>query len=103
MGCRLFFTGKTSSLDIGHTYRQKEIQLRREKMLEKAIAIVVGSILLGIGINVFLVPYELLDGGIIGIGLIIKYIWKCQSRAYDYFAEYSTLRHCLVLLSALFL
>jgi uncharacterized membrane-anchored protein YitT (DUF2179 family) len=41
-------------------------------MLEKAIAIIVGSILLGIGINVFLVPYELLDRGIIGISLIIK-------------------------------
>jgi uncharacterized membrane-anchored protein YitT (DUF2179 family) len=47
-------------------------------MLEKAIAIIVGSILLGIGINVFLVPYELLDGGIIGISLIIKYIWNVK-------------------------
>ena len=41
-------------------------------------AIVVGSILLGIGINVFLVPHELLDGGIIGIDLIIKYIWNVK-------------------------
>jgi len=47
-------------------------------MIEKAIAIAVGSILLGIGINVFLVPYELLDGGMIGISLIIKYIWNVK-------------------------
>lgn len=53
-------------------------QSRGQEMVEKAIAILVGSILLGIGINVFLVPYELLDGGIIGISLIIKYIWNLK-------------------------
>ena len=37
-------------------------------------AVLLGSILLSIGINFFLVPFELLDGGIIGISLIIKYL-----------------------------
>jgi len=32
-----------------------------------------GSILIAIGVNVFLVPFELLDGGAIGISLIIHY------------------------------
>jgi uncharacterized membrane-anchored protein YitT (DUF2179 family) len=41
---------------------------------KKALAIIVGSIFLSIGINFFLVPFELLDGGIIGIGLIINYV-----------------------------
>ncbi|HYK73836.1 MAG TPA: YitT family protein [Pseudoneobacillus sp.] len=41
---------------------------------QKAIAIIFGSIFLSIGINFFLVPFELLDGGIIGIGLIINYL-----------------------------
>jgi uncharacterized membrane-anchored protein YitT (DUF2179 family) len=41
---------------------------------KKAIAIMMGSLLLSIGINFFLVPFELLDGGIIGIGLIINYL-----------------------------
>lgn len=40
----------------------------------KAIIIVFGSLILSVGINFFLVPFDLLDGGIIGIGLIIKYI-----------------------------
>jgi uncharacterized membrane-anchored protein YitT (DUF2179 family) len=40
----------------------------------KALAVLVGSIFLSIGINFFLVPFELLDGGIIGIGLIINYL-----------------------------
>lgn len=42
-------------------------------MLEKAMAVFFGSLLIGIGINGFLVPHHLLDGGIIGIGLILHY------------------------------
>nr|WP_285289092.1 YitT family protein [Bacillus sp. ISL-47] len=40
------------------------------------IAILLGSFLLGIGINGFLVPHHLLDGGIIGIGLILHYYYE---------------------------
>jgi uncharacterized membrane-anchored protein YitT (DUF2179 family) len=47
-------------------------------MLKKTVAISIGSALLAIGINVFLVPHHLLDGGIIGIGLIVKYIWNIK-------------------------
>jgi uncharacterized membrane-anchored protein YitT (DUF2179 family) len=43
-------------------------------ILKKTGIIILGSILLSVGINFFLVPFELLDGGIIGIGLIIKYL-----------------------------
>jgi uncharacterized membrane-anchored protein YitT (DUF2179 family) len=42
-------------------------------MLGKILAVLVGSILLGVGVNGFLVPHQLLDGGMIGIGLIIHY------------------------------
>ncbi|WP_442852964.1 YitT family protein [Bacillus sp. UNC41MFS5] len=42
-------------------------------ILKKTFAVLLGSLLLSIGIIFFLVPFELLDGGIIGIGLIIKY------------------------------
>lgn len=42
--------------------------------LFKGIAIVLGSFILSVRINFFLVPFELLDGGIIGLGLIIKYV-----------------------------
>lgn len=42
-------------------------------ILHKLIVIFIGSLLLGIGINGFLVPYHLIDGGIIGIALIIHY------------------------------
>lgn len=42
--------------------------------LNKGAAILIGSLFLSVGINFFLVPFELLDGAIIGIGLIVKYL-----------------------------
>lgn len=42
-------------------------------MIEKTFAVILGSFLIGLGINGFLIPHHLLDGGIIGIGLIIHY------------------------------
>jgi uncharacterized membrane-anchored protein YitT (DUF2179 family) len=48
-------------------------------MLKKIIITIIGSILLAIGVNVFLVPHHLLDGGIIGVGLIVKYIWHVKA------------------------
>ncbi|MGG1571908.1 YitT family protein [Fictibacillus sp. NRS-1165] len=44
-------------------------------MLAKMAAVFIGSFLMGIGINVFILPFHLLDGGIIGIGLLLKYVW----------------------------
>ncbi|RAP77163.1 YitT family protein [Paenibacillus montanisoli] len=41
----------------------------------KIIVIIIGSILIAIGINVFLTPYSILDGGVIGIALIIHYLF----------------------------
>jgi uncharacterized membrane-anchored protein YitT (DUF2179 family) len=39
------------------------------------LAVLAGSTLLGLGIDGFLVPYHLLDGGIIGLGLIVHYFY----------------------------
>lgn len=44
-------------------------------MLRKTISIFIGSTLLSIGLNGFVIPYHLLDGGVIGISLIVKYLW----------------------------
>ncbi|ATP42373.1 hypothetical protein CSE16_05480 [Solibacillus sp. R5-41] len=43
--------------------------------LKKGFALIIGSIFLSLGINLFLVPHKILDGGTVGIGLIINYIW----------------------------
>lgn len=44
----------------------------------KGFIIIFSSILMALGINLFLVPYEILDGGIIGIGLILNYLWNLK-------------------------
>ncbi|KKI92687.1 hypothetical protein WQ54_08675 [Bacillus sp. SA1-12] len=42
-------------------------------MFQKTAAIIIGSLLIGVGINGFLVPHHLLDGGITGIALMLHY------------------------------
>lgn len=44
----------------------------------KALAILTGSLLFSIGINAFLIPHELLDGGVIGLGLILHYLLEVR-------------------------
>lgn len=46
--------------------------------LPKFTAILVGSILIAVGVNFFLVPHRVLDGGIIGISLIINYLFDAK-------------------------
>lgn len=44
-------------------------------IFQKALAILIGSLLLSIGINGFLIPHHLLDGGMTGIALILHYYY----------------------------
>ncbi|RKQ35502.1 YitT family protein [Oceanobacillus halophilus] len=44
-------------------------------MLKKGVAIIIGSTLVAFAINFFIITNHLLDGGIIGIGLLAKYIF----------------------------
>ncbi|WP_090234601.1 YitT family protein [Lentibacillus halodurans] len=47
-------------------------------MLQKIASIIIGSMLIAIGINYFIIPNHLVDGGIIGLGLISKYTLGLQ-------------------------
>lgn len=47
-------------------------------MIKSAIYVIGGSILIGIGINYFLIPNHLINGGMIGLGLIIKYAFNLK-------------------------
>ncbi|MFD2045111.1 YitT family protein [Ornithinibacillus salinisoli] len=47
-------------------------------MIKKTAAILGGSILVAAGINLFIIPNHLLDGGIVGIGLIGKYLFELR-------------------------
>ena len=41
---------------------------------KRALAIVIGSVFIAIGLNGFLIPFGLLDGGALGISLIFHYL-----------------------------
>jgi uncharacterized membrane-anchored protein YitT (DUF2179 family) len=47
-------------------------------MLARFTAILIGSLLFSIGINLFLIPHELLDGGVVGLGLILHYLFELR-------------------------
>ncbi|MET1013194.1 MAG: YitT family protein [Paenisporosarcina sp.] len=42
--------------------------------IEKTISIIIGSLFMSVGINVFLIHNHLLDGGTFGVGLILHYL-----------------------------
>lgn len=46
--------------------------------IHKTASILVGSLLMAIGVNVFLINHELLDGGTFGMGLILHYLTGLQ-------------------------
>lgn len=45
-------------------------------LVQKSLAILVGSLFIAFGINLFAIPHHLLDGGMIGLGLIGKYAFN---------------------------
>ncbi|MFK9092811.1 YitT family protein [Bacillus salipaludis] len=44
-------------------------------MLKKLAIIGFGSTMIGIGINGFILPFHLINGGMFGISLLLKYVW----------------------------
>lgn len=58
------------------TYRRKSGRGGASLILQKAVAILLGSFLVGIGVNWLIVPHKLMDGGMIGIGLLANYYLK---------------------------
>ena len=44
-------------------------------MIRALNAVIIGSLIISFGINNFFLPYHILDGGIIGLALIIHYQW----------------------------
>ncbi|PYI53756.1 YitT family protein [Paenibacillus flagellatus] len=43
------------------------------QLLLRSAAVLIGSALLAFGVNAFLAPYRIIDGGFIGIGLLVNY------------------------------
>ncbi|MEH7417639.1 YitT family protein [Neobacillus drentensis] len=44
-------------------------------MLKKLLVIGFGSTMISVGINMFILPFHLINGGIFGISLLLNYLW----------------------------
>lgn len=55
---------------------QQHRRLSRAKFLRRAILITLGSALVSVGLELFLVPNNIIDGGIVGISIIFAYLTK---------------------------
>ena len=56
---------------------RKKTQHRRltwRQILQRGLLITLGAILMSIGLEVFLVPNKVIDGGITGISIMLSYI-----------------------------
>nr|WP_263328537.1 YitT family protein [Neobacillus sp. Marseille-Q6967] len=52
--------------------------LTKSKILQRCLLITFGAILMSVGLEIFLVPNHVIDGGIVGISIILSYLtgWK---------------------------
>ncbi|USK59597.1 YitT family protein [Peribacillus asahii] len=46
--------------------------------MKKLAVLLFSSVCIGMGLNIFILPLHLINGGIFGISLLIKYIWGIQ-------------------------
>ena len=46
--------------------------------MKKLFVLLLSTVFIGIGINMFLIPSQLINGGVFGVSLLIKYLWNFQ-------------------------
>ncbi len=54
--------------------QQKHRRITAAKLIKQVLFIILGSILMGVGLEEFLVPNKVLDGGIVGISIILSHL-----------------------------
>lgn len=52
------------------------IHHRRRKLFFKYLFLFIGSILAAVGLEIFLIPNNIIDGGVVGISIILSYLTK---------------------------
>lgn len=54
--------------------RKKHRRLSRIKILQRVIAITLGAFLMAVGLEIFLVPNQVIDGGVTGISIMLSHL-----------------------------
>lgn len=58
--------------------QMKHKKLNKAKILKRGFFILIGSMLMALGLEVFLVPNDVMDGGIVGISIILSEVTNIQ-------------------------
>ncbi len=61
-------------MEVKLTIKKGHRKLSKGEIIKRLIFITIGSVLMGIGLELFLVPNKLLDGGIVGIAIILSHL-----------------------------
>jgi uncharacterized membrane-anchored protein YitT (DUF2179 family) len=59
---------------MDHALQKKHSKLKVGKLLRRAIFMVIGAALVSVGLEIFLVPNKIIDGGIVGISIISAHL-----------------------------
>ncbi len=62
---------------IGDQKPQHKV-LPKSVLLKRGLFIILGSVMMGVGIEEFLVPNQILDGGIVGISIILSHLFSIK-------------------------
>lgn len=62
----------------GSNRKAQHKQLPLIKMLQRAMFIILGAILVAVALEIFLVPNQVIDGGIVGISIIVSHLSGLQ-------------------------
>lgn len=73
----MLVTNSEAALQI-HTKKGQHRKLTIRQIIQRGLLITIGAILMSIGLEVFLVPNNVIDGGITGISIMLAYLtgWK---------------------------
>ncbi|MEZ2657220.1 YitT family protein [Aneurinibacillus aneurinilyticus] len=61
-------------LEYVQEYKVAHKKLTKAKIVRRALFIILGSSLMGVGLEIFLVPNQIIDGGIVGISIILSHL-----------------------------
>lgn len=72
---------QTKSLQEQQNYLSESVQhkkMPKRKIFQRILLITIGAVLMGVGLEIFLVPNNVIDGGITGISIMLSYLtgWK---------------------------
>jgi uncharacterized membrane-anchored protein YitT (DUF2179 family) len=68
---------RMAELEIGQQgvfLKESHRKMTKGKILKRALLITIGAILMGVGLEIFLVPNQVIDGGIVGISIMLSHL-----------------------------